>query len=374
MTYKMKKILHVAAFEGNVGDNASHLGFNKILDLLGINVIIDRLEIRKTYNNYKGSDKIYFDDTFVVLANQYDYVIFGGGGFLDYWVENSINGTTINISNDILKKITTKILITSIGSNPHRKIPEGNIEKYKNFLNYVRNSNNIKIALRNDGSLESIRNDLGYQYSDIFFNILDHGFFYIPSNIVSLPIKEKFLCINITADQIEMYNDGKIAINDKRAYLTELSELVQEIINTYKLKVVFTPHIFSDLNAITEVLDLLPDYYKRSEVIVAPLLQGDIGTDYLFNLYSNSEFVIASRYHANVCSINQNKKVIGLSPLQRIEYIHEQFSLSNSYVEISPGFKNKVLSLMNSNIKFDTHKIENLKRNTLNFYKNYFFD
>ncbi|QQE93221.1 polysaccharide pyruvyl transferase family protein [Providencia rettgeri] len=372
MTYNTKKILHIASFEGNIGDNASHLGFSEIFKTLSLNVEIDRLEIRKSYNNYNKDDKIIFDDNFAQLANQYDYVIFGGGGFLDYWVDGSANGTTINISNSILSKINAKILITSIGSNPHRKIPAGNIEKFKSFLDYVRENNNITIALRNDGSLESIKKDIGVEYSTIFESVLDHGFFYSPPQIETLPISEKFVAINITADQIEMYRNGQESLKNKTNYLEELSLLIQEIIDIHKLKVVFTSHIYSDLDAITELLKLIPDHYKRTNIIIAPFFQGDIATDFLFNIYYSSEYIIASRYHANVCTISKNKKVIGLSPLQRIEHIHQQFSFSDTSVSLSPGFKNKVLRLMENEIKFNLVYLNELKEKTLNFYKNYF--
>jgi hypothetical protein len=41
----MKKILHIASFEGNIGDNASHLGFLAIIDEIGF-----KCEIKKNRN------------------------------------------------------------------------------------------------------------------------------------------------------------------------------------------------------------------------------------------------------------------------------------------------------------------------------------
>ncbi|WP_221051420.1 polysaccharide pyruvyl transferase family protein [Shewanella algae] len=37
-----------------------------------------------------------------------------------------------------------------------------------------------------------------------------------------------------------------------------------------------------------------------------------------FNIYRSSQLTIASRYHANVCSLVFGVPTIGLSPLQRI--------------------------------------------------------
>ena len=51
------KILHIASFRGNIGDNASHLGFYSILDQVIKNYSVERIEMRKFYKNYNGDDK-----------------------------------------------------------------------------------------------------------------------------------------------------------------------------------------------------------------------------------------------------------------------------------------------------------------------------
>ena len=162
--YKQLKILHIAAFEGNVGDNASHVGFYNILDSILDDYSINKIDIRRSYKKYDGDDKLFFDEEFVFTANQYDLVVFGGGGFLDYWVEGSSNGTTIDIEVNVFKKIKTEILITSIGCNPHRHVPKENFHKFRMFLDYVNEAKNIQIAVRNDGSVTSIKKDFGKKY------------------------------------------------------------------------------------------------------------------------------------------------------------------------------------------------------------------
>ena len=49
------KILHIASFNGNIGDNAHHNGFRKnFSEIIGVrNLIWDELEIRKFYWNCK---------------------------------------------------------------------------------------------------------------------------------------------------------------------------------------------------------------------------------------------------------------------------------------------------------------------------------
>ena len=78
------KILHVASFIGNIGDNASHCGFYSILhSVMGGNASIEQQEIRKFYKNYHDADKLSFDLDFVDYANRFGLLIIGGVGFLD---------------------------------------------------------------------------------------------------------------------------------------------------------------------------------------------------------------------------------------------------------------------------------------------------
>ncbi|MGF1825810.1 polysaccharide pyruvyl transferase family protein [Vibrio splendidus] len=366
------KILHIAAFEGNIGDNASHLGFLSILDSILDKYTIDRLEIRKAYRNYLGDDKLFFDESFTKLANDYDLIVFGGGGFLDYWVEGSSNGTTIDIENEILKKITTKVLITSVGCNPHRTVPIENYNKFRSFLDYVKKSTNVTIAVRNDGSVNSIKKDFGPDYLDGIVEILDHGYFYKPKNSTTLPINDKYVAINITDDQLNM--EGGIK-GEKDWYYIELTKLI-ETVQHCGYKAVFVPHIHQDIEAIGTALKYLPTSLVRESTIVAPCLQGDDGTDFIFNIYSKASFVVASRYHANVCALKFGVRTIGLSPLSRIQYTHDSLSLCDSSFFIQPGFSTSLkiaiekLSLLEGNTNI--YALDKMKLKTIEFYKEYF--
>ena len=46
------KILNVSSFQGNIGDNASFMGLKSLLTRLKVDITIDKLEIRRFYQNY----------------------------------------------------------------------------------------------------------------------------------------------------------------------------------------------------------------------------------------------------------------------------------------------------------------------------------
>ena len=96
------KILHVASFNGNIGDFANHSGFRKCLNnYIGEQIEYTNLEIREFYKSWNLRK---FDNDFVDLANQFDLLVFGGGNFFEMCWDYSSTGTTIDLSEEILKK------------------------------------------------------------------------------------------------------------------------------------------------------------------------------------------------------------------------------------------------------------------------------
>ncbi|MCJ8327830.1 MAG: polysaccharide pyruvyl transferase family protein [Campylobacterales bacterium] len=352
------KILHIASFIGNIGDNASHMGLYNILNELISNYEIENIEIRKFYNNYQEQDKQMFDIKFIKYMNTFDLCIIGGGGFLDYWVKDSKTGTTIDIDPSLLCHISTKTILTSIGSNPHKVIPEGNIEKFREFLKNVEKNSNIKIAIRNDGSSLSIKRDIGIEYLENITEILDHGFFYSLVKVDNKLIENKYIAINITDDQILMQSKLRDSI-DINLYHKELIKVVEYIVKVRNLHVVFVPHIYSDIKAIANFICLLNDNIIRNYVSVAPCLQGNNGANKLFSVYKNSEYVIATRFHANICSIALGKKTIGLGVLDRVHYLYDSLGIREFSLSINETLSDKVINLLSS----DNYNLDMVSKN-----------
>lgn len=343
------KILHVASFIGNIGDNASHAGLTAILKIIFNEYEIEQLEIRKFYKNYQLDDARVFDEEFIEYANSFDLLIIGGGGFLDYWVEGSATGTTIDLDPELVPCITVPTLMMSVGCVPHRKIPEGNIDKFIRFIQAVNKNPNIRIAVRNDGSIETLKNILSPDEMKCIPEIMDNGFFYKSEEGPSF-IDGDYIAINITLDQIGMNSSLRGAI-DLKAYQEEIVKVVNHIAVDLDKHVVFVPHIFSDIKAICDVLKNIEDFVVRSKVSIAPYVQGDAGSSYLFNVYKNSLLVLATRFHANVCPMSMGVPVIGLVALDRVKYIYDAFESSDGYVVLDGCFSSELNNKIDECIK-----------------------
>jgi len=342
------RILHLASHTGNIGDNASHIGFRKVLSSLVKRPLqIDPLEIRRFYFNYSLSDKLSFNEDFAALVNTYDLLVIGGGGFLDFWVENSVTGTTLNISEEILNKITTPVFISSVGCIPHKQVPEGNVEKFRKFLDALLNRKNTFLAVRNDGSLHVLNELIGKKYFEQIPEVLDHGFFYENDGASYKPCKESYILINTTDDQVKMLNrkTGRI---DERTFIDEMHKVIDHIIDQTRLSIVFAPHIYADYKAIDLLVTRINNFQLRSRVIVAPHVQGDFGCNQIFSAYKNSKLVVGMRFHANVCSLAMGVPVVGIAALDRVSSVYESVSLPQLAIPVDEHFSKRAIHLINS--------------------------
>lgn len=337
------KILHVASFTGNIGDNASHLGlYNVLKTVLGDRLDIEQIEIRRFYKKYSLADKKNFDLEFTQKVNAKDLLIFGGGGFLDYWVPNSETGTTFDMSDEILDKLIVPTLFVSVGCMPHQPVPEGNIDKFHHFLQKVGSKKNMRIAVRNDGSILEIKRLFGGEFEGTITEILDNGFFYEPSLKFNCRLLEKpYIAINTTLDQLTMKNRmiGNINYSQLRE---ELLSLLQRIIDETGYSLVFVPHIFKDLQAFRELLEGMNDFYIRSRVAIAPYLQGDYGCNYLMSVYNQADSILSMRFHANVCPLSMGKRTVGLAALDRVVHMYNSIGKSSDCIPVNEKFADKV--------------------------------
>ena len=196
---KILKTLHLASFDGNIGDNANHYGFYKYFNKdKNFKFDIDELEIREFY--WK---KMFFDKSFVELVNSYDLLIVGGGNYFELWVEDSPTGTSIAIELELLEQIETPILFNALGVDPGQGASEKNIKKFKNFLDALIERNDF-ISIRNDGAKKAIIDYVGEKYLEYINYTPDAGFFVDVNEPSEYYKNKKYLAINIAYDMQEV--------------------------------------------------------------------------------------------------------------------------------------------------------------------------
>lgn len=320
------KVLHLASFTGNIGDLANHSGARVFFPQ---DFEYTELEIREFY---WGERK--FDDSFVDLCNEYDLVIIGGGNYFELWVE-SATGTSIDLSIEVLKKIKTKILFYALGCDAGQGVPSNNLAKFSRFLDYLFASDQFLVSVRNDGSLDTIRNLLGETYASHIYKVPDGGFFatfgtdWHPDEV--LPYRKTTIAVNLAGDMVDKRFP---LVNDYGQFL----ESFCDIINKKDFHFVFVPHIYKDIDIISNVLDCLDDKVRRTRISVAPYIP-DVH-DYILGLYQWCDLVLGNRFHANVCPIGMGIPTIGLINYPQVEKLYKELgipematTLDNPYLE-----------------------------------------
>jgi len=350
------KILHVASFVGNIGDNASHIGVEKVFRHFFQKPQFKRIEIRKAYQNFSGG-KLIFADEFVKQAQKFDLILFGGGAHLSYDVETSSNGTTIDITCEQLKKIGKPILFNSV-SCLINKSSEKTKEKFLRFYEGTSKNEKVVFAFRNDGSIKQIQLDFGDVLKDNTFEVLDSGFFFSPK---SKSTNKKQVGINLAFDQVLMNTNLKQDFG--KVFYEKITNIVEFVVSK-GYKIVFIPHIHKDLKAISTVLELLDDYFIRENIVVGECKTNKQGAIRSFDLYNQNCLNVCTRLHANICSLGMGKPTISLGVLGRITEVCNDINFTDNLLDVSGNFDRKIIAdfdfMLERKIDLTTKKQETL--------------
>ena len=335
---KVLKTLHLASFNGNIGDNANHNGFYKYLNKnKDFKFAIDTLEIREFYWRKRS-----FDISFVKLVNTYDLLIIGGGNYFELWVDNSPTGTSIAIDLELLKQIKTPIVFNALGVDSGQGVSSRNIEKFRNFLDVLIERKDF-ISIRNDGARQTIIKYIGKEYLEYIYHTVDAGFFTNISEPSNYYKTKKYIAINIASDMPEVRFKDISYSNFLLVWQQFISDFLEEY-NEYEIVIV--PHIFRDIGFINDLLEILDDETRRTKISIAALTHGENSFDEVMSIYKNASIVLANRFHANVCSIGFGTPTIGLVNYKQIQELYNELE-SDSYIDITKkSFNYKLLELI----------------------------
>lgn len=343
------KILHIASFNGNIGDNANHNGFrNRLEKVIEKKVIYTNLEMREFYHSW--GIRNFNDEEFINYCNEFDLVVIGGGNFFELKWEYSDTGTTININSETIKKIKTKILFHGIGLDVGKGSNEETIKKFKNFLINIVENENIIISLRNDGSFKTLQELFGNQFNDKIIHVPDGAFFMEVDNqnYIECIEDKKYLGINVAYDmkEIRFSEKSKEDISYKEFIKKFANQLNTFLEKNENYNLIFFPHIYSDLLAIYNVIEEMYDPFRRLRITIASCVTGQNLEQYTFGLYNKCDCILGMRFHANVCAIAQNIPTIPLSSYKKINDLYEELELVDRIVNVNKVGFDKELELL----------------------------
>ncbi len=337
------KVLQLASFEGNIGDNANITGTrNQIKKNLNFEIEFFNLEIREFF---WGERK--YDNHFVELVNKFDLFIFGGGNFFELWVDASCNNTSVDLPIEILKKISTPTIFYALGLDIGMGYTKKGVDKFKKWLDYIITQERFILSLRNDGSYSTAIKVLGEEYSQKFLKLPDGGFFtkYVSNTHCEIESGKKIIGLNLAGDMLDVRFPANIKDGiSYEEFLLQLGDCFNKLFyEDENLRLILYPHIYKDLKIISEFLKTLKDKYARTRVTVAPYLHGFKGHDYILDSYSLCDLIMGNRFHTNVCGIGMNIPTIGFINYPQIEYLYDELGLNNRAIRVNvKGFEKEL--------------------------------
>ena len=371
------KALHLASFNGNIGDIANHIGFwNLFKKYVDNTVNVTPLEMREFYQSWNLRK---FDSESVSEVNRYDLLVIGGGNFFDVKWDYSDTGTTLNLSPALLDKITIPIVFNGMGAeySPAPRFEQAR-RSFDSFIHSIDGREKTVVSVRNDDSMMLLKTFFSTPALQNIIQIPDGGFFTSAKEYChpEIPAGQKIIAVNLAKDRIaDRWGNEKNYL----AYCQEFAQFIKKVLSDNQAyHFVFVPHIPSDLQAILDVLQYVDDCYCRRSVTIAPYLNGwNTPGDYLVDLYRKASVSIGMRYHSNICSIAMETPTIGIVTLDKHVALYKSIGMQDRLFNVrTTPFKEALYERLSSVIanretlvQQNRQLVSRLEQDSLDYYR-----
>lgn len=333
------KVLHLASFSGNIGDNINHLGFRPWFErMLGRPVEWCALEMREFYWKERA-----WDEHFVTLANSHDLLIVGGGNYFELWVENSSTGVSFGLPTHLLGALRVPVFFNALGLDAGQGLGLHSEARFRAFLDFVLAAPQFLVSLRNDGSWNTAQRLFGANYAARIGLLPDGGFFApVPdAKAQHIASRDPIIAVNLACDMGDIRFTGFGLSGGMAEFANEMAAALGDILAVEgRCKLVFVPHVYHDLDIIALVLRALPDRLRRTRVSVAEFGSGPETAEAILALYQQAELVLGMRFHANVGAIAAGSATLGLKTYPQIGLLYEDIGVPEQAVDVArPGFR-----------------------------------
>ncbi|HHV49591.1 MAG TPA: polysaccharide pyruvyl transferase family protein [Rhodocyclaceae bacterium] len=323
------RTLHIASFQGNLGDSAMHDGaYRTRAEDCPLPFAYTQQEVREFF--HWGNRR--FDEAFIHHLNTFDLAIFGGMVGYELWRNDTVSGMRFDIAPELLDKVRIPVVFYGLGCDATRGMMQAPTrDKCQRFLDAAYRRG-ILLSLRNDGSRQILEENLGVDYVAPMPVIPDCGLFAHPAPVRTAMLypAQKLVAINLAGDipDIRFSTAG-----NEEAFARKICEISCALLDAEAdVRVVFVPHVHADLSLIVKVLERMPDKHRRLHVSVAPYLTGCGNWPEIFDIYRQAHLVIGMRFHACVVAIGQGTPTLGIATHHKVSGFFESMDLPGSCI------------------------------------------
>ncbi len=327
MMKKYDRMIHIASFDGNLGDLVNHRGF---YDSMGIDEKkIEKVEIRHFYNKCFLEPKMSFDPEFAAHVNESDLLILGGGSFFDVSYDRSGTGTTLDFKEGFADRLKIPVLVNAMGFHPDRSHMTA-INTFKTFFDDILSRPDWFIALRNDGSGNRLKEVYGDHFDGRVMIVPDNGFMCpVIRDKIKVDTDRRIVGISLSRDINEGYSGGLT----RDEYREKIIGYIDRLSERYFL--IFFPHTPGDLEMIDAVLEKLGRERFRRNIVIAPYIPNMNGVYEMMRYYRACDVIVGMRFHACVMAFINHIPVAALSLHDQISDFFDELGLSDLCVKVS---------------------------------------
>lgn len=271
------------------------------------------------------------DDTLIRKINEANVLVIGGGGlFLPDTNRNKISGWQWAISNEQLERITTPIIVYSVGYNYFHN--QEVTELFRDSLIHLVQKASF-VGLRNYGSVEAVREIVGEE--------LAQKIEYQPCTTTLI---SKFRKIKIKNKKTVVFNVAFDREDRRYGHQKELilSQIANAAAKIEKLgyQIILAAHCTADLWFVP-YLDKEGVKYKIKDLTWSL-------PEELFKFYENADVVIGMRGHAQMIPYGIGTKIISIGSHDKMRWFLEDVGLKDFYVDLNSEceqISNRILSV-----------------------------
>jgi len=298
------RVLHVASHDINVGDGALNAVIReRVSALAGTPVDFRLVDISTDPLDLTAED-----------VDAFDLVIVGGGGSISNDARSARNGIALPMEPEEYARSKTRFAFVGLGHNMFA----GDDCEFRDALTTLIGraaERGDPFSVRNDGSLDRLRRDLGADVAATVHEVPDPGALFDAPPLPPETVRDRpYALIQLAGDR-KGDRIGPHAEHQSR-FIDAMAGHALRLWRDHGLDILIAPHIFLDARLSTALLTTL---YARARPggRDRPFRMG--GTPHpmharrFFGSYAAAELVIGMRGHAVICGVGLGRPVVALS-------------------------------------------------------------
>lgn len=323
----MLKISHLTNLRSpNVGNAALTLGAERILEEdLGEGITFDRI----AWDDYTFGQKNFGSDFLPEIVDANALLIAGAVTF-NGRTDFDQSGMRFNLSLAQIKSIDIPIFFYGSSYRYWSSQPYPNGEMLRQTLTFLCDDEKNKIAVRNDGTKEWLKNVIYFQHDNLRV-IPDPGLF------VRYDVKKvkysgvPYVCVSLNNEDAAHRFQGEQL---RGKFIDDFGEILNYLLDNFPHDVYLVPHSFEDLSLIEQVTRQISprNLHQRVRVLGLPRFED---AESIYEVYENASLVIASRVHSMSPALGMKIPVIVITTQERLTYFMREMGLDMLVIDYS---------------------------------------